>query len=124
MRFTSCMHYSHIFNVIGQQISIFHVLPCIHTYSRTQTSAGGWVFFFLFFFLFCFSLVCLFVSLVNSNSTIPALKTLPRKLFHQTLTRPILSQTEGSGVQTVTFAACRIKIVHKNCEDLETTVGR
>ena len=84
----------------------------------------GGCFCFCFFVLFCFSLVCLFVSLVNSNSTIPALKTLPCKFFHQTLTRPILSQTEGSGVQTVAFAACRIKIVHKNCEDLETTVGR
>ena len=140
MRFTSCMHYSHIFNVIGQvlfKFSVFHVLPCIHTYSTTQTSAGGCVcvcvcFACLLACLFVCFFVCLFVSLVNSNSSISALKTLPcTQLFHQTLTRPILSQAEESGVQTVAFAACRIKLCasfftvrSRHCGGLETTVAR
>ena len=83
----------------------FHVLS-IFTFCPSRTPMlVGW---------------CSFLALINTNGSIPALKTLPGKVFYQTLpcaarkvwgamkglgSRLFFTQPEWSGVQTLPYAA-------------------
>lgn len=60
-------------------IQNFHVQPYVHFLSSVELK--HWL---------------VILSLINTDGSIPALKTLPSKVFYQTLARP-----EGSGVQTL-----------------------